>query len=396
MHQLLPASMDTQFTEEQNRLREAARDFLRAECPMSVARAWLAAPEGRIDDGVWPKLADMGWLGLVLPESAGGAGLGWVDLVVLLEETGRALLPHPLLSTTIAGVAVALFGSEEQRGEWLPRFASGELRACLALLDESASWETRDVGLAGSTAAAQGGDLTLRGSLVFVPDAQCADVILVAVRDPAGPKLALLERGAPGLGLRGIDTIDPTRRLCQLTLDGVRVSCEAILGDGTPDRDVRFERLLDLAKVAICGESCGMAERVLELSVDYAKTRVQFGAPIGSFQAIQHKCADMFCLVESAKSACYYAAWTLAEDEPDAHAAACLAKAFCSEALTRVAAEGIQIHGGLGFTWEQDLHLYFKRAKSNELAYGDPSWNRELAARALIDDCSDGDNDGGS
>jgi len=377
--------MDFGFSEEQEMLRQSVREFLAGECSMTVVRELMEDERGMRDD-LWRKMAELGWQGLIVPEAHGGAGLSMVDMVVVLEEMGRVVMPGPFFSSAIlGGTALDLGGSDEQKGRYLPAMASGDARATLALLEESGRWDAAGIALA---AKRDGGGFRLSGTKLFVPDAHSADLLVVAARTAGsgaeGVTLFLVDTGSAGVSTRVLKTMDQTRKLCEVTLEGVSVDAGAVLGEvdgGWP----LLDRIVDRAKVALCAEMCGGAQRVLDMSVDYAKVREQFGKPIGSFQAIQHKCADMMVQAESAKSATYYAAWAVANDVEDAHLAACMAKAYCSDAYRQVSAEGIQIHGGIGFTWEHDMHLYFKRAKGSEVTFGDATWNRELVAQAVLD-----------
>jgi len=373
--------MDARFTDEQQLLRRSARELLARECPMSLVRAQLGDPRGATE-ALWERITEVGWPGLVFGEDVGGAGLGLVDLVVLLEEMGRVLAPGPYFATVLlGGAAIDLAGDATHRRRWLPGIASGATRATLAFLEDTERWDAAAVRLA---AERDGEGFRLDGVKRFVLDASSADLIVVAARTgegEAGIALFALDARAPGVAVEPVALLDGTRKLATLRLTNVRVSRDALLPGGWPG----LARVLDRAKVALCADMIGAAERVLELSVAYAKTREQFGQPIGAFQAIQHKCADMLVALEGAKSSTYAAAWALQEDEPDAPVAAAMAKAFSSDAFAGIAGEGIQIHGGLGFTWEQDLHLFYKRAKLCERLFGDGAWNREVVARALVD-----------
>ena len=374
--------VDVQLSDEQRALQRSAGEFLAAECSMEFVRTCMDDPAGwpAASEAVWKQMAELGWMGLVIPEAQGGAGLDAVDLAVLLEEMGRVLLPVPFLSTLVAAQAVSLAGDDDMQTRLLPQIARGELRLCLAQLEVGGSW---DAAACRTQARRDGETLLLSGTKTFVTDAETADLLVVLACEEEGPSLFLVERRAPGVGVRRIDFVDPTRPVCEVTLEEVAVTEAARLGAPGAARPVLGD-LHDFARVAQSAEMCGGAQQVLDLSVAYAKTREQFGKPIGSFQAIAHKCADMFVKVEGARSAVYYAAWALAASVPEAHVASCMAKSYCAEAFTEVAAQGIQIHGGLGFTWEQDPHLYFKRAKANEVAFGDVAYTRELAAIELI------------
>lgn len=384
--------MDVRLSEEQELLRQSAREFLSRECPMAQVRAVIDDPSGDVDK-LWRQMAELGWTGLVIPEEYGGAGLSTVELAVLFEETGRVLLPGPLFThVALGGVAIDLAGSPEQKLRLLPALAEGSARVTLALLEEGGSWGPEGIRL---EATPDGDGYRLTGSKLHVPDAQLADWLVVPARcvsgDAAGTiVLCVVPASAKGLEIRAFSFVDETRKMCEVTLHDVAVPPENVLrsseaGEADDAGAAALERVLDVARVALSAELTGASERVLEMSVEYAKTREQFGRKLGSFQAIAHKCADMFVRVESARSAAYYAAWAVATQAPDAHTSACLAKAYCCDAASHIAGEGIQIHGGLGFTWEQDPQLYFRRAKASEHFLGDATWHRELAARALLD-----------
>jgi alkylation response protein AidB-like acyl-CoA dehydrogenase len=333
-------------------------------------------------------MAELGWMGLIVPEEYGGAGLSYVDLVVVLEEMGRVVAPGPFFATVLlGGVTVLEGGSEAQKRSVLPAMAAGRLRMTLALLEPSARW---DAGGVACEARPDGGGFRLTGTKLFVNDALLADKIICAARlagtqggdDRKGISLFLLDAKLPGMTITPLKTMDQTRKLAEITLQDVRVDAADVVGPLGAAWPI-VERVMDRGRVGLCAEMCGGAQRVLDMSVEYAKVREQFGRPIGSFQAIQHKCADMLVEVESAKSATYYAAWAVANDVADAPLAAAMAKAYCSDAYRHTAGEGIQVHGGIGFTWEHDMHLYFKRAKSSEVTFGDATWNRELVARLI-------------
>jgi alkylation response protein AidB-like acyl-CoA dehydrogenase len=377
--------MDFGFSEEQEMLRTMARDFLAKECPSPWVRRMMDDERG-MTDPVWDKMAALGWMGLILPEEHGGSGLDFVDLVVVLEEMGRVVLPGPFFSTVVVGaVALREGGSAAQRETWLPRLARGELKVTLAHLEPSGRLGADGIA---TTATPDGSGLRVDGTKLFVPDAVGADLLVVVARMPGsqdtdGVVLLLVDAAADGVTVTPLKTMDQTRKLAEVRFEGVQVDGDRVLTErhgGWP----LLQRIVDRGKVGLCAEMCGGAERVLEMSVEYAKVREQFGRPIGSFQAIQHKCANMLVEVESSKSVTYYAAWAVANDIAEAPLAAAMAKAYCSDAYRRTAGEGIQIHGGIGFTWEHDMHLYFKRAKSSEVTFGDATWNRELVAQ-LID-----------
>lgn len=373
--------MDVRLSEEQQLLRESARDFLATQCPMSLVRESMESTSG-FSESLWKRMCELGWPGLIVPDAYGGAGLGAVELSLVLMEMGRTLAPVPLLSTAIAGLAISQSGDEAACQRWLPRIAEGSLCASLAQLESPVDWGESGIALA---AHQEGGELVLTGAKHFVSDAMCVDLFVVPVRsDDGGVAIVGVEAGQPGVSVAPTAYNDPVRRVGSVAFDRVRVPESGLIcGSGEGWR--RIAGLHDHARVALCAELCGVADRSLELAVEYAKTREQFGQAIGRFQAIQHKCAEMLVQLENMRSASLYAAWTLSAGEDDAHSAACLAKAHCSDAAASITSEAIQIHGGLGFTWEQDPHLYYKRAKADELAFGSPSHHRELAARVLID-----------
>jgi len=350
---------------------------------MAFVREMMDHPRGTTEE-FWQSIAGLGWTGLIHGEGLGGAGLGLVDLCVLMEECGRALMPGPFFSTIAGALAVTVGARAEQREKLVPAIAAGTGRVALAQLEDSGSW-----GRDGITLGLQpeGDGFRLSGAKRFVGGAQSADTVVVAAcaGDDDRIVLVLVDTDAAGVRVEPTDYTDATRKLATVHLDGVVIEPDAILGAPDAEAWPVLERVNDFAKVALCAEMIGGAQAVLDLSVEYAKTREQFGSPIGKFQAIQHKCSNMLVLVESAKSAAYYAAWAIENAEPDAHVSACMAKAYCAEAFSRVAADGIQIHGGMGFTWEADLHLYYKRAKAAELAFGSPAFNREQAAKHLLD-----------
>jgi alkylation response protein AidB-like acyl-CoA dehydrogenase len=376
--------MDFGFSEEQEMLRSSARDFLGKEAPMTYVRRMMEDEVGFTAD-LWKRMADLGWMGLILPERYGGAGLDFVDLVVVLEEMGRVVLPGPFFSTVVlGGVALLEGGSDAQKDALLPKLAAGEVRITLAQLEPSGRWDADGIAL---QAKAERGGFVLDGTKLFVPDAHVADHFVVAGRAPGsrgaeGVSLFLVDARSPGVTVTQLKTMDQTRKLGEVVLKDVRVPGDALLGSAGAGWNL-LDRIADRGKVGLCAEMCGGAQRVLEMSVEYAKVREQFGKPIGSFQAIQHKCANMLVEVESSKSVTYYAAWAVANDVAEAPLAAAMAKAYCSDAYRHVSGEGIQIHGGIGFTWEHDMHIYFKRAKSSEVTFGDATWNRELVAQHI-------------
>jgi len=365
------------FSEEQEELRRSVRRFLEDKSPSTEVRRLMETTEG-YDPAVWDQMGQqLGLQGLAIPEEYGGSGYGYVELVVVLEEMGRALLAAPYFATVaLAANALLASGDDAAKKEYLPGIAAGDTIATVALTEANGRWDESGVTME----ATKGGDgYTLSGEKTFVIDGHTANLILVAARSGGGVSLFAVDGSASGLTRTPLSTMDQTRKQAKLTFDNVPAKLVGAEGQGWPV----LAKTLDLAAVALAAEQVGGAQKVLEMAVEYAKDRVQFGRPIGSFQAIKHKCADMLLEVESAKSAAYYAGWAASEDNDELPVVASLAKSYCSDAYFHAAAENIQIHGGIGFTWEHDAHLYFKRAKSSELLLGDPTYHRELLAQRI-------------
>jgi alkylation response protein AidB-like acyl-CoA dehydrogenase len=375
--------MDIGFSEEQELLRETARKFLDAECDSRFVRARMAEPAA-VTDEFWQKLAEQGWLGIMYSEADGGSGLGLVDLVVLMEEMGRRVMPGPFLSTVLlGGAAIAEAGTPAQRREWLPKIAAGKAKAALAWTEPNLRWDAGGITLA---ARETGGGLTLSGTKLFVGDAHLADILVIGARTRDGStmedgvSLFLAAKDAAGLTVTVLPTIDETRKLCEVRLDRLELPALALLGEKHQGW-APLSRVVARATVALCAEMCGSAQQVLDMSVDYAKLRVAFGKPIGSYQGVKHQAADMLVAIENAKSLTYYAAWALDQGMDDGPLAVAMAKAAASDMARKIAGTGIQLHGGIGMTWEHDLQLHFKRAKASEVAFGDATWHRERVAR---------------
>jgi alkylation response protein AidB-like acyl-CoA dehydrogenase len=370
--------MDFAFNHDQQLLKHSARAFLDEHCPPAVVRALGDDPRGE-SEALWKDMAQLGWLGLPLSEEFGGSGLGMVETAIVLEEMGWAACPGPYFPTMLAAHAIADAGTGEQKNRWLPAIATGSARASVALLDAEWSWE---LGATATAATPTGGGWTLSGTKRFVPWAHVADLLLVPARGPDGLTLFLLEPSAPGLTLAPLTGMDLGTRWTSITLDGVPVRADAVLG-GPGQAQPLLETLLRRGAVGAAAEMLGAARRCLDMSVAYAKVREQFGQPIGSFQAIRHTCASMLLEVENSHAATYYAAWALDAGAQDATLAASVAKAYVGEAARTVCGQAIQVHGGIGFTWEYDLHLYFKRAKALEPMFGDADYHRELIVRRV-------------
>jgi alkylation response protein AidB-like acyl-CoA dehydrogenase len=370
------------FSEEQDQLRDAVRRFLEAKSPSSEVRRLMETTEG-YDPAVWNQMAnELGLQSIHIPEEYGGQGFTFVELAIVLEEMGRVLLCAPYFSTVVlAADALMNAGTKEQQAELLPGIASGETIATLAFTEPNGKWDASGIEM---VATGSGDTYTLNGTKMFVIDGHTANLVVVAARTEGstgedGISFFAVDGDASGLTRTALSTMDQTRKQARLDFENVAARPIGDPGSAWP----ALSKTLDQAAVGLANEMVGGAQKVLEMSVEYAKVRVQFGRPIGSFQAIKHKCADMLLEVESGKSAAYYAAWAAAEDNEELPVAASLAKAYCSDAYFHAAAENIQIHGGIGFTWEHDAHLYFKRAKSSEILLGDATYHRELLAQRI-------------
>ena len=372
--------MNFSFTEEQEELRRYTRQWLDENCPVGTVRQLMDTDRG-FDRGHWEAIAEMGWLAMAIPEEWGGAGFSFLELFVLLEEQGRSLFCSPFLSTVVmAASVVEEAGDEGQKGRILPAIAEGELVATVAFTEPNGRWDAE--GVTARAERRDDGGWTLNGTKSFVLDGHVADLLVVAARTDRGVSLFLVSGEAEGVARRVLQTMDQTRKQAEVELLDVKLEADALVGSDGGGWPV-LERMMEKAAVALAAEQVGGAQACLGMAVSYAKVRKQFGRPIGSFQAIKHKCADMLAQVESARSAAYYAGWAVSEDNEERSLMSSLAKSYCSEAYFASAAENIQIHGGIGFTWEHDAHLYFKRAKSSELLFGDPSFHREKIADLL-------------
>ena len=370
--------MNFALTADQQLLKNSARTFLETHCAPALVRSLADDPRGE-SDTLWKEMTQLGWLGLALPEAYGGSGLGVVETAVLLEELGRVAYPGPYVPTILAASVIAEAGTAAQKQQWLAAVAMGSARATLAFLDADVDWNLESVTTRAERA---GTGWRISGIKRFVPWAHVADVLLIPARTPDGLGLFLVPASAPGMSLTPVTGIDASTRWVNVKLDGVSVSGDAVLG--TPDgARPLLEAALRRGAVGAAAEMLGAARRCLDMTVEYAKVREQFGQPIGSFQAIRHKCAEMLLEVENAHAATYYAAWALDAGAEDAAVAASVAKSYVGDAARKVCGESIQVHGGIGFTWEYDLHLYFKHAKALETMYGDADHHRELIVRAV-------------
>jgi len=365
------------FSEEQEELRRSVRRFLDDKSPASEVRRLMETTEG-YDPKVWAQMAnELGLQSLHIPEAYGGQGFTFVELVVVLEEMGRALLCAPFFSSVcLAANAILNAGTDEQKAALLPGIAAGETIATLAFTEDDGSWDPGAIKLA---AAKDGEAWRLDGHKSFVLDGATAGLILAVAATDAGLSLFAVQADAEGLTRVTLPTMDQTRKLARLELAGTPARLIGSPGDAAAIMD----RVLDVAAIALAAEQLGGAQRALDMAVEYAKVRRQFDRPIGSFQAIKHRCADLLLEVESLRSAVGYAAAAVAGDSAEIPVLASLVKAYASETYFHVAAENIQIHGGIGFTWEHDAHLYFKRAKASELFLGDAAYHRERLANRI-------------
>jgi alkylation response protein AidB-like acyl-CoA dehydrogenase len=376
MSEAIAAKATGVFTQEQEELRESARRFLGERSSSEHVRDLMETSDG-FDADTWKQMADLGWLGLAIPEEFGGLGYGFVEVFVLLEEMGRVLLPAPFVSSVVlASNAINFAGTEQQKKELLTEIAAGSLRAALAVTEPSGSW---DADATTTRATESDGSYILDGIKTYVVDGHTADVLIVSARVDGDVGLFIVDPAQQGVERKVLETLDRTRKQAQIHLSSARAD---LLGEA--ERAPRtLSETFNRAYVALAGESAGGAQQCLQSTIEYTKERTQFDRPIGSFQALQHRLADLFMEVEMARSAAYYAAWAVAEGSEELGVVAPLAKAYCTQAFFHAAAESIQIHGGIGFTWEHDAHLYFKRAKSSELLFGDASYQRELMAQRI-------------
>jgi alkylation response protein AidB-like acyl-CoA dehydrogenase len=347
--------MRFELTDDQQAIQRTAREFLASRYPAEEVRRLALEDERGFTDEQWQAIAELGWPALVVAEDDGGLGLGVVELAVLQEQLGYALAPTPLLSTVAAALAISAGGSPEQRADWLPPLAEGERRGTVAPLYSSLQFDRGAVS----------------GTLEAVPDAAGADLLVV----PAGhEQVAVVDLRGAGVSIEPAEGLDPTRRLSTIALDGAP-STALDGGEGGA-----LTRARDVIAVAIAAESVGVAQRAMEMAVAHARERKQFGQPIGVFQAVSHPCAQMLLEVEGARSAVLFAAWALDHSPEEAPLAAAMAKAYASDAGWRVPAAALQVLGGIGFTWEHDLHFWLKRGRANAATAGDARLHRARVA----------------
>jgi alkylation response protein AidB-like acyl-CoA dehydrogenase len=367
--------MDLGLSEEQELLKNSAREFLEKECPEEHVRAMEEDEKGYSPD-LWKKMAELGWQGLMIPEAQGGAGFSFLDLCVLVEEVGRALLPGPFIPNQTCAASLILAGTDAQKAKYLPGIADGTAIHTYAITEPSGRWDHDGIQMA---ATASGSDFVLNGTKLFVPDANVADYLHVEARKPDGSLSSfIVARDQPGIGVTVLKTIASDKQ-AEVTFKDVKVSADDVIN---MNADTGM-RLRNMATCLECAYLVGLAQRDFEISVNYAKERVQFGRPIGSFQAIQHKAADMVTDVDGMRFIMYKAAWATSEGEDSANMDTAMAKAWCSDASRRVVAHGQQIHGGIGFTKDYIIQLFFRRQKRAELFWGDGDYHRERVAQML-------------
>ena len=372
--------MKLTLTEEQEMLKKAARDFLADKCPKTFVKEMEESETGHSRE-LWQEMVELGWTGLAFPEKYGGGDMNFLDLAVLLEEMGRACLPGPLYSTVVlGGLPILDIGSEEQKQEYLPNLISGEKIFTLALAEHS--YQNYDASAVNTEATPDDGNYVINGTKLFVPDAHIADYLLCVARTKRenGITILLADTKNPKISCTVLKTIAGDK-LCEVVFDRMSVPKANILGQPNQEWAV-VQKIIERAALGKCCEMVGNIQRVLEMTVDYAKERKQFDRPIGSFQIIQHYCADMATDVDGARFSTYRAAWMLSEGLPCSKEVA-IAKAWTSQASQRVAAMAHQIHGAIGVTIEHDLHFYTRRAKAAELAFGDADFYREIVAKEM-------------
>jgi len=378
--------MDFGLSDEQAQLKQQTRRFLDGECPLERVRTIIEA-DGSHDRRLWEQMAALGWHALVVPEELGGLGLAWEDLIVVAEEMGRSLCPAPFVSNATAARLIVALGSDEQKRRWLPGIAAGTSIATLAVLESADVLGESGVTLEASAARAGGTDgddpVRLRGEKMFVADAEAADLLLVAAREGHGVSVFAVPSGAAGVTVDALRLIDGTRRAARVTFDDVTVDGADRLGEAACAWDA-LAATIDAATVARCAEMVGAADAAVVLASDHAKVREQFGHPIGRFQGIKHTLAELYVGVESSRSLTYYAAWAV-DNLGDARRFVSMAKARTSETLDRAGEECVQIHGAIGYTWECDAQLFYKRGRysRNHLGSPDHHYERVLTSQGI-------------
>jgi len=372
--------MELEFTSDQDELRASIRAVLVKESPVSLARS--VVEDGVRPDALWSTMVELGWPALTIPEADGGVGLGMLELAILAEELGRVIAPGPLLPTISQFVpAVREAGTPEQQARWLGPVAAGDLTGSLALAETTGSF---DPGRVDATLVFEGDEVVLSGTKRYVVEGDAVDELVVVCRTDAPGDAGVRAVVVPVTATTTpIDAFDGSRRLAHVTFDGTRVERDRVLGDPDTSAAAALRRAIEEATVSIALEMVGTAQTIFDTTLEYAKHREQFGVPIGSFQAIKHKFADMLVSLERARSLGYFAALTIAEDDARRTSATSVAKAAAGDCQRLLAKEGIQIHGGIGYTWEHDVHLYVKRIKSGDPLFGGSAWHRARIAELL-------------
>jgi len=371
--------MNFGFSEEQELLRAEVRKFLEQNASLERVRE-ITEAGGSTDPHLWSRMAELGWVGLTMPEEHGGVGLDLETLIVVLEETGRSLFPSPLVSTVLAAKAIERFGNAEQQKRWLPGLADGTKIGTFAFLERA---DTLTPDGIETLAKPDGDELILSGTKLFVPDASAADLFVVAVRtgaDAEAISLVVVESGAEGLRAEDFESMDLTKRIGRLDLEDVRVPNDQLLG-AVNEGSKASQWLLNLGAALVTAEAVGAAEAALEITTNFAKERIQFDEPIGKFQGVKHPLAEIYVDVESFRSLVYYATWAIDQDAEDAEIAVSRAKAYCADAFPKAGIMGVQLHGGVGYTWEYDIQLYLKRSKWVRPMFGDADYHYERIAR---------------
>ncbi len=377
--------MEFELNETQKLFKSSARELFAVECSPQLVREMIEKGEP-YSDALWGKLVEQGWTGLIFSEEDGGLGLGFVEMAVAFEEMGRALVPGAFLSCVpLSGTLIEQAGSQEQKAKYLQTICDGKAKATVALLEASADWNVDAVQLEGGYV---GNGFMMNGTKLFVADAAAVDYIITAARVGSEIALAVVSRTAPGVSVKLMPSIDATRNLYEVVFKDVEIAATDVLARGEAAQSA-LQHAIDVATLALAAEMVGGMQWTLDATVEYAKTRKQFGKPIGQFQAIQHHCANMLMMTESARSAVYYAAWVMGNDPKQAPLAVSMAKTYASDAYREVGNLGIQVHGGIGFTWDENVQFYYKRAKASELMFGDATYHRERIARLIVDHASE-------
>ncbi len=370
--------MDYDLSKPQKLLQESVRTFCKRKCTPERVRE-LMATDTAFDEELWSEIADQGWIGPHLPEAYEGLELSLVELAIIAEEFGRVCMPGPFIAANWAATLIAESGNAKLAEKYLPSIIEGELKATVALLEQGSSW----AGEPQLTVTRDGNNYKLSGIKELVLDAAIADLIIVVARDGDDTCLMMVKATDSGVEITPTPSIDATRKLCRISFDAVTVPSEQVLATGE-SADKALHKSLQIGAIAVSAELVGIMQWTLDATVEYVKTRKQFDQPVGSFQAVQHQCAEMYLLTESSRAAAYYAAWASSENESDAARSISIAKTWCSDSARKLGNHAVQCHGGIGFTWEHDLQFYYKRSKANEFLFGDPTFHREQIAEMAL------------